>query len=349
MTKDGRRSILVIRLSAIGDCVMTSAAVTALRRACPDDHIAWVVEPKSAAVVFGNPHVDQVILWNRGARGYFSPSAIASLRRRLAPLAADVALDFQGLARCALLAAVSGARQRVTLSDAREGATIGANYLVSVPHAYEPVIQRNLRLLHAIGIEQPRGECYVPVSDAGRAEADELLQALDYRGGPLLGLHLRGSWPHKFWPTERWAAIAEMARSRWGLEPMLLGGPADKGDAEALLSCSAVPIIDTVGKLSLGGTIAAVERCGAVIGPDTGTIHISSALGVPTVCLFGPTSPELLRPPGDHVRVVIHRMPCHPCVRRPTCRDYDCMLGIETGWVVEALDDLLLRSSSHDN
>lgn len=343
LTPDGRRSILVIRLSAIGDCVMTSAAVTALRRACPDDYIAWVVEPKSAPVVVGNRYVDDVLLWERDTHGYFSPGAVLSLKQRLAPLGVDIALDFQGLARCALIAATSGASKRVAFADAREGATIAANYLVSTARASESVIQRNLRFLEAIGIKSPVGECHVPVSAEGRAEFGSLMDRLGHDGGPLLGLHLKGSWAHKFWPTDRWATVAEMAVERWGLRPMILGGPADRHDAAALVEACRAPLLDTVGELSLAGSVAAIEQCGAVIGPDTGTIHISGALGVPTVCLFGPTRPELVTPPGEHVRSLIHRMPCHPCVRRPICRHYDCMLGLETEWVIDALDDLMTR------
>ncbi|MBD3173678.1 MAG: hypothetical protein GF320_00745 [Armatimonadia bacterium] len=347
MTPDGRRSILVIRLSAIGDCVMTSPAVAALREACPDDFIAWVVEPKSAPVVVGSEYVDEVIVWERRADSYFTPGAMANMQRRLRPYSFDVALDFHGIARSALVSAASKAPDRIAFLDAREGATLAANDLIAMGWAGESVVERNMRMLQALGIESTARRCYVPVSDEGRAEVDELLEAEGHRESGLLGLHLRGSWAHKFWPTDRWAAIAHMARDRWGLVPMILGGPADRPDAEALMARCDRPLIDTVGRISLGGCVAAIERCSAVVGPDTGTIHISGALGVPTVCLFGPTSPELLKPPGEHVRALIHRMHCHPCVRRPTCRNYECMHELRTEWVVEALDELLARGRAY--
>ena len=109
---------------------MTSAAVTALRRACPDDYIAWVVDPERPVVV-GNRYVDDVCSGS-GTPGYFGrgiePQAAAG------SLGVDLALDFRAsLDR--LIAATSGASKRVAFADAREGATIAANYLVSTARA----------------------------------------------------------------------------------------------------------------------------------------------------------------------------------------------------------------------
>jgi len=344
VTTDGRRSVLVIRLSAIGDCVMTSPAVRALRAACPDDFVAWVVEPKSAGIVVGNPHVDEVILWDRASGGYFSPSSALSLRRTLKPYGFDIALDFHGLARSAMISALSGARTRVVSIDSREGASLAANHVSQVRGPDEWVVARNVALLEAIGIHSSERRTCVPVTDESAAEADRVLQAVGLHGAPLLCLHLKGSWAHKFWPLDRFARVAEHAHERWGLASVVTGSRDDRPDAERLASMSTVRVANLAGELSLGGSSAVVARCSAVVGPDTCTVHMSAGLGVPTVALFGPTSPARVAPRGSHVRVVMYEMPCHPCVRRPTCIDYDCMLRLPTEVVVRALDDLLTQS-----
>jgi len=346
VTTDGRRSVLVIRLSAIGDCVMTSAAVRALRAACPDDFIVWVVEPKSAGVVVGNPHVNEVLLWDRTSGGYFSPAAALGLWRTLKPYRFDIALDFHGLARSGMISALSGAEMRVVSVDSRECASLASNCVSQVRGPEEWVVARNVALLEAIGVHSSERRTCVPLTDESVAEADGALRSVGLADAPLLCLHLKGSWAHKFWPLDRFARVAEHALARWGLAAVVTGSRADRADAERLSRISAARVADLAGELSLGASSAVVARCSAVVSPDTCTVHMSAGLGVPTVALFGPTSPARVAPRGSHVRVVMYEMPCHPCVRRPTCVSYDCMLRLPADLVIGALDDLLAPRSA---
>ncbi len=118
---------LVIRLSAIGDCVHCSAAVRALREARPDACIGWMVEPKSAAVVVGSSLVDEVIVWDRDKEPLFPPGGLLAMRRRLLPYRFDTALDFQGLGRSAIVSLLSGAPRRIGFVDSREAGALAAN------------------------------------------------------------------------------------------------------------------------------------------------------------------------------------------------------------------------------
>lgn len=344
MTADGRESILMIRLSAIGDCVMNSAAARALRLARPEAFIAWIVEPKSAPVVVGNPYCDETIVWNRTSHSCTSVGAFRDLQHQLRPYGFDVALDFQGLLRSALIGLASGARIRAGFTDGREASALAANrpYTDSATDTYRGwAVRKYVNLLAAIGIDSDECICTVPVLPAARAEAEEAMRALGVAGGGLLGLHLRGSWPNKMWPLDSFARVAAWAYEEWGLTAAILGGPDDRADAERLNALLRTPAADFCGRTSLATSIALLERCAAVIGPDTGTIHAAAALGRPTVALFGPTPPEAVAPRGGHVRVVFHRFPCHPCLRRPTCRHYDCMLDVSAGEVFRALSEVI--------
>jgi len=182
----------------------------------------------------------------------------------------------------------------------------------------------------------------VPVSEGARAEAAAAIRMAGLEGRRLLGLQLRGSWPSKCWPAERFAEVARRALERWGMVPVLIGGPGDRADADAVLSLCTGPVLDVVGGLSLAGSIGLVERCSALIGPDTGILHIAAVLGVPSVALFGPTDAAVIAPRGEHTRVEYHRLPCGPCGRRPTCRGrHDCMMAITADDVVASLVSLL--------
>src|SRR5690348_17050138 len=121
MSNHSRESILIIRLSAIGDVVVTTPVTRALRMAKPDAHIAWVVERGAREVVTGNPYLDEVIVWDR-KKGGLKWRDLAEIRSQLRTRRWDWAIDCQGLLRSALLARLSGARKVVGNSKAKEHA-----------------------------------------------------------------------------------------------------------------------------------------------------------------------------------------------------------------------------------
>lgn len=340
MTDEPRR-ILVIKLSSIGDCIHCSAAVRRLRDARPQDYIAWLVEPKSQAVVVGMPFVDEVIVLDRKVENVATPSGFRALRRRLAPYRFDTSIDFQGLGRSGLMALASGARTRVAYLDGREATSIAATVTWPTRSPRQWVVHRYTDLLGALGIGFAETACHVPISEESEARAARFLQESGVEGEPLLSLAIRGSWPSKFWPTERWARVAREAQSRWGMRSIVLGGPGDRPDADRLVASAETPMVDAVGKLSLGASMALVRRSAGLIGPDTGMIYAAMALGTPVVGLFGPTDPEIVGPRGPHCAIVYHPMACGPCMRRPTCRDYDCVLAITVDEVLEALAEVV--------
>jgi heptosyltransferase I len=289
------------------------------------------------------PFVNEVIVYDRTEARLPSPRSLMQLHRMLAPHGFDVAIDFQGLARSARIAIVSGARTRVAFLDGREGAPVAANQPWLNRTSTQWVVDRYIELLETLGIQFRATPCYVPVSEESEALAAEFRRAEGIEGAPLLALALRGSWPSKFWPGDRFAEVARQAHERWGLVPVLLGGPGDRAAAEEVLAHARCPMIDNVGRLPLGASMAIVRGSAAVVGPDTGMVHAAMAFGVPLVCLFGPTDPERVAPRGENVRTVYHRMPCGPCNRKPTCVNYDCVLAISTEEVLADLEHVLER------
>ncbi len=341
--KDGRTSTLVIKLSSIGDCIHCSAAVRRLREARPEDHIVWLVGAKSRAVVEGMPFVDEVLVYERDVPSVTKvPGGFLAARRALAPHRFDIAFDFQGLGRSALILLASGASTRVAYLDGRECSPVAAT-TAWVPRGDHPwVVDRYIDLLEAVGIPYRPTGCHVPVSDESAERAARFLREAGAEDAPLLGLALRGSWPSKFWPAERFALVARRAHERWGLTAVLLGGPDDRSDADEVLARAQSPMLDLVGALPLGASMAVVGRCKTLIGPDTGMIYASMAMDVPTVSLFGPTEPEAVAPRGPHTRTIYHPMPCAPCYRKPTCGGrFDCVQAIGVDEVFEALVELL--------
>jgi heptosyltransferase-1 len=137
------------------------------------------------------------------------------------------------------------------------------------------------------------------------------------------------NWPTKQWPVERFAAMVEPIRRRFGLESVIAGG----ADA-ALLAASMPGAIDLAGKTNLRQLVALLERAALVIGNDTGPMHIAAALGRPLVTMYGPTSPFQTGPYGRLDTVIRLDVACSPCFSR-SCSHQSCLRWLEIEPVLE--------------
>src|SRR5688572_14807705 len=152
MAQQTGKRILIIRLSAIGDVIVTTPVARALREAMPDAHLAWVVEPRARDVLAGNPYLDEVIVWDR-PKGALSPANMWSVHRALRPRKFDIAIDFQGLLRSAPAARLSAARTVIGNAGAKEHADFLYDAKVPRSETDRSNRQRCLDLLRPLGIE----------------------------------------------------------------------------------------------------------------------------------------------------------------------------------------------------
>jgi heptosyltransferase-1 len=273
------RSILVVRLGAMGDVVHTLPAVAALKNAFPNARLSWAVEERWAPLLDGNPAVDRVVLIRRG-----SLSGLARSRRDLRSENYDLALDFQGLIKSALVA--FSARPNRTFgfhrAQVRERAAV-LFYSRQVPVHGAHVVDKNLDLACAAGASNRSPEFPLPL---GEPEG-----ALPH-GGFVLASPLAG-WRSKQWPMEHYARLAELL----GDAPLVLNAPPGAGLPPA-------PRNVLYHFSGLAGLIDATRRATAVVGVDSGPMHLAAALGKPGAALFGPTDPARNGPYGGSLRVL---------------------------------------------
>jgi ADP-heptose:LPS heptosyltransferase len=178
--------IAMVRLSAIGDVVNTLPALTALRRARPEAHIAWICETASAGLLEGHPLLDEVIVLDRRSwvRGLTCPCGIVrlpadaiALRRKLRAGRFDTAIDFQGNFRSGLVTRLTGARMRVGLArgHAREMSHLFVNRRVALPDGPVHRVERALHLVASLGIETADAQPVVPATESDRVRVAALL------------------------------------------------------------------------------------------------------------------------------------------------------------------------------
>jgi heptosyltransferase-1 len=336
-----------VRLSAIGDIVMASALIPALRRTWPGAHLAWLAEPAGEPLLRHNPRLDQVIVWPRQEwralwqrhRWLGLTRAVARFLKGLREARFDLVLDTQGLLKSAVWARVTGAPRRVGLG-AREGSGLLATETLDRRTDSLRIGAEYLALARHLGLDAGGFEMDVPVGAAARATARAKLAEAG-AGEPYAVLCPFTTRPQKHWLEDRWAELARRLSGDAGMTPLLLGGPADRPAAERIAAASAGAARPLAGRTALDESVAVVAGARVLVGVDTGLTHLGIAEGVPTLALFGSTCPYL-DPASPRARVLYEPRHCSPCRRRPTCGGrFDCMRAHTVEGVLGAVAGLL--------
>lgn len=266
----------------MGDILHTLPAARSLKLGHPECALTWVVEAKWAPLLEGNPFVDRVVKLQRD-----SFAGLLASRRALRESNYKIAVDFQGLIKSALVAVAAQPAQiyGFDAGQVRERAA-ALFYQHKVASSAAHVVDRNLDLAAAAGglRQNPPVFALPPGSPEGDLPAGEFVLA-----SPLAG------WASKQWPMAHYRLLAERLRSQFGM-PLVLNGPpgAPFSDIEpAIAHYSGLP-----------GLIDATRRATAVVGVDSGPLHLAAALGKPGVAIFGPTDPSRNGPYGNSLRVL---------------------------------------------
>jgi heptosyltransferase I len=346
------KTILIIRPSAMGDIVMASPLIGALRRTYPTAHIAWLLEPHLVDLLRSHPALDEVIPWPkarwvdlvRRRRFLALCREIGLLRKLLLRKRFDLAIDAQGLIRSRILARLSGARERVGFDSKEPGRWLMTEIVSKGPESAW-ISSEYLHLAKVLGLETGSFQPGLVVSTKDDSGADHELTKTGIRG-PYAVFCPFTTRPQKHWPESHWAALSCRIGEDMGLAMIMLGGPGDRHAAHRIAALSGGRIIDLAGATSLGVAMALLRRAALVVGVDTGLTHTGIAFLRPTVAIFGSTCPYTVVP-GTKVVVLYDQRHCSPCRRRPTCEGaYHCMEEIGTERVYEAARQLIRDKST---
>lgn len=331
-------NILIVRLGALGDIVHAIPAAAALRAALPDARIDWLVEAKHRPIVDLVTAVDRVVpLEGRTIRAW------ADVVRRVRQVRYDVAFDFQGLMKTAVLARASGAARvagfsiwhlreksaRPFYSDTDDAAADEGGH----------VIQKNLHLLRVVGIETPQVE--FPIADVGSRALDEVRREVG--PGAFALINPGAAWPNKRWPPSRFGEVAAFLRDVRGMASVVLWGPGEQSLAQSVVAASN-GAARTAPPTEVPDLVALSRHAALIVSGDTGPLHIAAAVGTPAVALFGPTSPRRNGPwaPADLTMSRFEGCGCH---YERKCREAAwCLESISVAEVTAAIQQRLDRS-----
>lgn len=318
---------LVVRMpNWLGDAVMALPALTAVRQAYPDAHLALAAIPSI------------VPLFREGTAA--RPQQVLAVDKateaaQLRDGRFDAAILLTNSFRTAWAARRSGIRERWGYAASGRGLLLSR--AVKRPRRVHQS-EYYLALIRALGMDAAALEPRIQASEGSRVRAARLLAAHE-PGQVIVGFAPGAAYGHaKRWPPERVAEVVTRLTREHGATCVLVGAGGDREAGRAIESSLPpdVRAVNLIGRTDLGQLVGVLAACRAFVSNDSGAMHLAAAVGVPVTAIFGPTNERATAPIGDH-DVILHQVFCRPCMLRECPIDHRCMRRIEAAEVYAAV------------
>lgn len=333
MSNEDQPRILISRLSAIGDTILTMPVACALRRQFPNAYIGWVVEKKSAPMVRQHPALDAVIELERG--WFTSLGGLRAARTILREYRFDTSIDCQGLTKSALAGWLANASQRIGYAGRNGGELSGILNNTLIKPVFSHVTDRSLELLIPLGITRPKVSWMLPISEEARNWGLRWRRSIESQR--LAVLNPGCTAPSRIWEADRFGATASYLANRYGYRSVVVwGNHRERSMAAEIVATSkgtAIMAPDT----DLSHLAALISNADLFISGDTGPLHMAVAVGTPTIGLYGATRPG---DSGPYGQIALQKAFESGSRRHRRKADNRCMRAIEVQDVCEAIDQI---------
>ena len=329
-------NVLVVKLRYIGDVLLTTPFLRALRRGFPDARVTVLVNPGTGEVLRHNPDVDEVLSLPRTG---LIPQV--QCYRELRARGFDCVVDLTDGDRSAFISFMTGARVRIGFNH--ENRLRGWLYSRCVEAAYDAVhvIDYHAMALPSLGLSMECGDPVLPLSGEDHERAHHVMESLQLDRTRWVMIHPAARYWFKAWPPDRFAALGDAFHER-GFQVALVGSPEERPIGTEILQTAKRPMISLIGNTRLLELAALMTRCRLFIGNDAGPMHMAAAVGCPVVALFGPSNPAVWAPRGKHVKIIHKGLDCRECFH-PGCfrGEQGCMKLITVDEVLKEATALL--------
>ena len=293
--------ILIVRLSAIGDCVLTVPLVHALRERIPGAHVSWIVDERSAPLLDGLPGLDELLVIPR--RWHRSISSMLRIRRALLQRKFDITLDPQSLTKSGLISLLSGAPKRFCFARP-VGRELGPWFgNVRIRPTQQHVVNQALQFMEFLGLQLPSSVKFELPQYPGTDAVLKFASVATGSADNFTIINVGAGWPSKYWSADRFAQVARYLGEHKSMASIVVWHGAERDMAVEVVAQSG-------GHAHLAPAtnlqeLATLSRAAYLfIGADTGPLHLASAVGTRCVGLYGPTDPAHCGPYGAKHRTV---------------------------------------------
>lgn len=341
------KKILIIRLDRIGDVLLSTPVIKAVRDAYPASHIAFMVRPYARELVKGNPYLNEIITYDKEGRqsGLFGTLMfILQLRRKKF----DLAIILHPTNRSHIIAFLAGIPERV-------GYDRKCGYLLTkrVPHTKHLGMKHEadytLDMLRYIGIEPSDRTLYMPLNEKSEEKIKNILNRHGItKKDFVIVIHPGASCPSKRWPLESFTKVADDLVERFNARVVVIAGTREKAFADRVANSMKTSPINLAAQTTVGDLGSVLARSRLLISNDSGPVHIACAVGTPVIAIFGRSdrglSPARWGPGGKH-DIVLHKdVGCDVCLAHNCKIGFRCLAAITVEEVLTAADKILSKN-----
>ncbi|MDD2679411.1 MAG: lipopolysaccharide heptosyltransferase II [Candidatus Omnitrophica bacterium] len=332
--------LLIIKLSSLGDIILSTPGLRAIRERFPRHKISFLVGEESKEALLRCPYIDELLVADlknkdKGLRG------LLAIGRVLRKKNFDLVIDLQNNRASHLLAFLSLSSERYGYDNKKFGFLLNHRIKDDKP-PIDPVTHQS-RVLKMLGIDLRDNHLELWPGKNDAEYVDGLLNtewlSADQK---IIGINISASkrWLTKCWPKGHIAKLCEELGLK-NMRVVITGTQTDAADANSLLAMvKNTKIINACAKTSVNQLASLIKRCSLYISADSSPLHIAAAMGVPVIAFFGPTDPARHMPPAKNHLIIRRELPCSPCYK-PKCRHNKCMRLISVEEVLTGIDKLL--------
>ncbi len=342
-------SILIVKLSAIGDVVHTLPLLEVLRKNFPKARIDWVVEEDSSQIIVDHEDLDHVIVshrksWQRklSKRGDRSAAIneIIQFLRQFRSTEYDLVIDLHGLFKSGMLTGLSKGKRKVGTTGGTEGSVL---FLTERPYPVDynqHALDRYLKMADYLECDKDSWIGRIPLRESDKKRIDTFIRENGIHEERLVAINPMAKWKTKLWEPNKFANLADKLQKELSCHIVFTGSRDDQRVIDEILEKMEKRPFNLVGQTNLKELAYLYSKCRLLICTDTGPMHIAAAMGCPVVALFGPTAPLRTGPYGQGHRIIWEEMECSPCFKK-RCSHLTCMKDITVASVFDTVKEQL--------
>jgi len=337
-----RAKILIRAANWVGDAIMTTPVIRAVRKNFPKSEITILAKPWVIPVYENNPYIDKILVYesnHRHKRGF----GTLTLARDLRPYRFDLAILMQNAFEAGLISFMGGIKERVGYNTDGRGLLLNRKIKLNPALKKGHLIDYYIGILKGADLTDDGRNLDLFLSESDRGFADHFMDREKFDSSrPVIGINPGATGgTAKRWFPERYAQVCKNLARQFKIKILIFGGPNDFELGEYIASLSRGCCINIAGTTSLGQAFALIKKCSLFITNDSGLMHAAAALNINQVAVIGSTDYVATAPSNENSIMVRVQVPCSPCLKDVCPTDHQCMKKISVDMIMETCKSLL--------
>jgi len=334
------RKILCIKLRGIGDVILSTVVFDNLLKEFPNAKIDYLTEPPSKAALEILPFINEIVLYKKNESFAGIKTIVKVFFNKY-----DLILDFYSNPRTAMITYLSGAKYRAGFPY--RGRMYAYNLFGPAERNKFHAAQLHLEFLKYLGIKTESQNLHFGLDKLDMTFAEMFFKQNFSEKDFVIILSPSGGWESKKCDASKFTEIADAIYKKYNAKFLILWGPDDYNDAIEIKNNMKNDSL-LAPKTSIRESAALMQAASLVIANDSGPMHISTAVGTPTLSIHGPTNPYLQGPFGEkHASVRLEELDCIGCNLLKCPRNHECFLNLPVSKILDKVDQLMLKNNMH--